>query len=450
MTSMVTEPFTVGFLDSIRRDTRQGQLQIGQGVNHFPAFPGLLPVLESVLRDVFREHGWQRYGLYRRDEALAALASLVNLYLGADLVTADDLIVTNGSTEAVSLLCEHAAHSRWSALFPLPAYFCYELSAAKMRLPIRGYYNHAGEVTRVDGERRPVVHFANSPDAITGAYRSWEQVRSVATDADLEVALTVCDLVYQMQDFDGGVQARTLAEAAARAGRLEDVALLMTTSKDLSLPGIRAGLLISRNRGLLKQARASVTERYFSVNPLCVYLCLLYLLLVLLHGAPRAGDKRRLLDSVKSQLSRTGDWPGMIDASWVTAFDAHIGAMVGQFRDNLQIPDADYPELFARSRSIEPRAGYSALMTLPFRNPGPAAIAELARHLARVHELKINPSYAFSGTPGTWEALYPDEIHLRINVSANDAQLRRQLALLQRGTREITRSDPRWTWTQAP
>jgi hypothetical protein len=450
MTSIVTEPFTVGFLDSIRRDTRQGQLQIGQGVNHFPAFPGLLPVLEHVLGDLFRECGWQRYGLYRQDHALAALASLVNLYLGADLVTPDDLIVTNGSTEAVSLLCEHAAQSRWSALFPLPAYFCYELSAARMRLPIRGYYNHAGHVTGVDGERRPVVHFASSPDAITGACRSWGQIRRVATDAGLEVALTVCDLVYQVQDHDGGGQARTLAAAAAGASRLEDVALLMTTSKDLSLPGIRAGLLISRNRGLLRQARASVTERYFSVNPLCVYLCLLYLLLVLLHGTPRAGDRARLLDSVKSPLSRTGHWSGRIDASWAGAFEAHVGAMVSQFRDNLLIPHTDYPDLFARSRSIEPRAGYSALMTLPFRNPGPAAITDMARHLAQAQQLKINPSYAFSGTPETWEALYPDEVHLRVNVSATDAQLRRQLALLQQGTREITGRDPRWRRSQAP
>jgi histidinol-phosphate/aromatic aminotransferase/cobyric acid decarboxylase-like protein len=289
---MFKHPPTVTFWEAIRKYGERGQLKLGQGQNYYPAFPGLASALQQTIGHVFAARRIEKYGIYPNDVEFGLLADLLNEYFGCGVVQPEDLVVTNGATEAISLLCEHAVCEGWGALLPLPAYFCYELSAARTKLPICGYYNHGGHTARTPEPSRPVIYFANSPNAISGAFSPWADVRATGVASGLDVAFTVYDLVYQLQDFDSQDGSRRLATDVLTRCNLETEAILLTTSKDLSVPGMRAGLLITKNKQVLATARQSTWERYFAINPMCVYMCILYVAALLLRRRSASREER--------------------------------------------------------------------------------------------------------------------------------------------------------------
>jgi histidinol-phosphate/aromatic aminotransferase/cobyric acid decarboxylase-like protein len=74
--------------------------------------------VQDLLRHGFASTRLSRYGLPGDARELQVLSELVRRCLATDAIEPDDLAVTNGSTEAISLLVEHLALRGMQAVIP--------------------------------------------------------------------------------------------------------------------------------------------------------------------------------------------------------------------------------------------------------------------------------------------------------------------------------------------
>jgi hypothetical protein len=351
--------------------------------------------------DLFTSGRAAMYDSRADEDELETLRDLLRIHLGRLDLETDQLVVTNGSTEAISVACAAAARQGAAVAVPLPSYYAYELSAARAGVPLAGH--HGAEGTTVADLGRPVWLFVNEPESTTGA--GWEPPGDLVSGA----ACTIHDLVYQL-DYDAR---RGLARSRARraASDLGRAALVMTPSKDLALPGLRAGLLVTEHRGLLDEARAIRFERYFSLNPLVLQVLVVYVALLVARsdGAVGWSVARRIL---------ADRWPGRASAiDGLEGFGAHVDALVLRCADNLAWCRAECSDVFADDDALRYENGYSYLPVLRGVPADVDVVEALASRLGRDHGLRMNPTYLFGGDPDAWAKLYPDRVHVRVNLS---------------------------------
>src|SRR6185503_1659497 len=120
------------------------------------------------------------------------------------------------------------------------------------------------------------------PNPITGEIFAEPQL------APRQTRLTLMDCIYQLGAYDGPTALAQRTRATLKKFPLDEVALLFTISKDLSLPGLRSSVLVTGNEELMKFARADRFERAYSVNPILGRIIASYLALLLLN-AERSG-----------------------------------------------------------------------------------------------------------------------------------------------------------------
>jgi aspartate/methionine/tyrosine aminotransferase len=359
------------------------------------------------------------------DDELETLCDLLRIYLACPDLEAGHLVVTNGSTEAISLVCSLAARSHVAVLAPLPSYYAYELSAQRAGVSLAGHFGPDGEVAwRPDhADGRPTYVFVNSPESTTGAV--WEVPTAFADD----VAFTVHDLVYQLDYGLPRGAARARARAVCGGSALERAALVTTPSKDLALPGFRAGLLVTKHAGLLEEARTTRFERYFSLNPMVLQVLVVYVALLLSQSDVEDGwsTAHDLLAARWPHVARQLDE--------LELFGSHVDALVRRCKDNLAWCRNACDDLFVDDPSLPYADGYSYLPMLRGVDPDPGVVCRLASSLATHHGLRVNPSYLFGGDPAAWTALYPGRMHVRVNLSEPRSQLVEAVERLRVGLR---------------
>jgi hypothetical protein len=422
---MIEDVDCVRFYQEIRRGIGADALRLGVGRNLYPPSPAVQRHLEVLVRGLALSHRLSQYDSDADSRERALLAGLLDRYLGGVGLTAGDLFFTNGAQEAISTVCGFAADRGLAALLPLPLYYAFEQSSRRWGMPVAGHYRHDGAILWHQDPPSRLLQVAVLPNGITGSLFPLPPMAGPPLGPDAE--LTLIDCVFQLGAFGSSGSLVERTRQIVRTRDLERSALIFTVSKDLSLPALRAGVLITRNRELLRYARAERFERLYAINPLVGQVVALYFALLLLalprSSAPSGPDWREL----NANFCEAGlEFPGEAEAA---AALAHFEAMTERCRRNVGlVRGGGYPLLLDIAST--PIAGYSAFPRIASGFAGSDEFVAWIKHSGIHHGLKVNPNYLYGATPAVWDELYPGEFRIRVNVSDEPDELERTLARL--------------------
>lgn len=406
----------VRYYRTIREAAGPDARQIGYGVNKEPPAPVVRRWI-TELHTSFLRHRVTDYDVPESVRERRLLARLAGRYLGEPGIKPEHVVLCNGSSEALSVIFGWAARRKLRAVLPLPLYFGFEQSAARHGVPVTAYYNAMGEHVEVGssgGNGTLLVDIAPN-----GVFGTWpERIGGLAPD------LLVVDHVFALPTFQP--KAAFLARLRSRIGDLRRAAVLCTPSKDLSLPGLRCGLMITANRELLRYAHDDRFERGYAVHGATARVAAAHLASLLIAFAAK-----RELPELCARLSAEfgeAEFPFLSDVD-VAEFRDHIREQEDSFTARAALIDRS--EFLAPVPGLGPQdAGYSGFRCLrgPFSTPD--ALTAWVRE-AGGDGLKLNPNYLFGADPVVWERLYPGVLGVRVNFSVPLAQLVRDLALLR-------------------
>jgi hypothetical protein len=203
---------------------------------------------------------------------------------------------------------------------------------------------------------------------------------------------------------------------------LRDAAICLTPSKDLSIPGIRCGVLVSKAADLHAYVRADRFERGYSVHMALASVAAMHLALVQLSLC-RANDYRELVRELRADFTMAHvPFP---DDDGLTAFNRGLCAARNTFLRNLDF--IGNSPLF--SPSDFPVAGFSTFRALTAQFDSANAYTSWIAAAADAG-LELNPNYLYGGDAGIWQRLYPNMHGIRINISVPTDQLRVDLQVL--------------------
>ncbi|MEV0536755.1 aminotransferase class I/II-fold pyridoxal phosphate-dependent enzyme [Kitasatospora sp. NPDC050463] len=385
---------------ALRAGTPRDAFEIGEGCNLYPPAPAVGRHLANLLHGLAARGSLSRYADPFRGGARAAFADLLTARLGVTL-TAEDISFVQGGTEAISLITNHLAATGHSLTLPLPNYYGFEQSAARWGAPVERYYRHDGlshQTGAATGRPRALVDVL--PNGVTG---------TLYARPDIDADFTLLDIVFQygamhdQRELEGAIHHR-MRELDLTRG-----AAIMTASKDLSLPGLRAAAVITRDQALRAHLAGDAFDRAPTGSPLASLLMVLYAtLLHASHGPAELLDKRHHMAREIVDEHGLPDLPSTADLNLVRA---RLATMADRFRVNAaQLAGADSP--FTYPTGLTPAAGYSAFPSL--RWPRPDFLAWVRQ--CGMDGLRLNPTVLHSGTAAAWQALFPDQ-HLRVNLS---------------------------------
>ncbi|MBP2471446.1 hypothetical protein JOF53_000318 [Crossiella equi] len=404
----------VRYYQEIRAGVPATAGQIGYGVNR-RAVP---PVL---VRQLTRLHTWllgDRVTDYSRagDAAVAALlAELAGQYLGVPLAP-EHVVECHGTTEAISVVLHHAAARGLRPVVPVPNYYAFDHSASRAGTPPPAHH-------RVDGALDPLAPAPAAggdllvdvaPNGVLGTWFSTPAVRP---------GLRLVDHVFALPSFQS--QAAVRAELGARCGDLRESVVCLSPSKDLSVPGLRCGLVVTKDQGLLDFAAADRFERGYAVHGSVGPVVATHLAVLLLTAAVPAR-----VPSVHAGLAARFAEAGI---PFLTLAEAEeVRHWVARTREAFLDVLAAYDQrgfLLPVAGAEEPVAGYSTFRWLAADFASPESFTAWVNSVGR-HGLKLNPNGLFGGDEGVWSRLYPDRYGIRLNLSVDPDELRADLDLL--------------------
>jgi histidinol-phosphate aminotransferase len=157
------------------------------------------------------------------------------------------LMVTNGSDEALALLCRATLSADRAAVFPGVTYSLYKTlvtnaGAKYLEVPViaKPGQPYGVDLEALERSEAAVVLVAN-PNAITGEYLARENLKAVIAKSQ---KLWVVDEAYN--DFAG-----PQATMMAYVGELDNLVVTRTFSKTHALAGLRVGYLATSNAELM-------------------------------------------------------------------------------------------------------------------------------------------------------------------------------------------------------
>jgi hypothetical protein len=385
---------------TIRAGVPATALRLGEGRNLFPPSPLLRRWIARCFQRQLRTGRIADYesGSDRADRRL--VARLLGALLGRRDLSEEHVFFVSGAQEAISVASDWAGSTGLRALLPLPLYYSFEQSARRGRLPIAGYQAMNGAIHGDASGNLFKVQVL--PNAVAGT-------ETPVSSAGGDESFTLIDAIYQLGELSSpGWLTRRLRSLAGSCD-LRRTALVLTVSKDLSLPGLRAAVLVTGNRALLHHAGADRFERTYASAPLGGSVVAMYVGLLLARAMELAIVPRF---SLATEFHAAG-------LEWFTPADlatllATFGDMAARNTDHLRILEEAGLPLEVRLR---PRAGYSTLVDLTPCFGRPAAFVEWCHTAGMAHGIKLNPAYVLGARPRVWEALYPRRSLLRINLS---------------------------------
>lgn len=402
--------------DGVQRDSRQ----IGYGVNKWPLLPPvrrqLIRLYAHLLASRVAEYDCAEDTVHR-----ALIADIAGRYLGASGLAADHVVLCHGTTEAISIVMGYARLHRLRPTLPLPVYYAFEQSAARMGLPTPAYYGVTGACTG-SGGHQPGLFVDVAPNGVLGTWV--DPPGGVSRGRVSQPRLRLVDHVFTLPTFQPTTD--FAAALARRCADLTDTVVCLTPSKDLSVPGLRCGVIITRNPELVGFARADRFERGYAAHANLGSIAATHLALLLLNGVNRAE-----VAAQQQWLAARFAGAGLpfLSAEEVVEFREQSRLVREVFLRNLDELDR-WPFLLPVAGAERPVAGYSSFRWLGgFFGSAEAFTAWVRR--AGAGGLKLNPNYLFGGDPAVWSAVYPDRYGIRLNLSVAPGQLKTDLTLLE-------------------
>ncbi|MGI5337694.1 aminotransferase class I/II-fold pyridoxal phosphate-dependent enzyme [Streptomyces sp. CA-181903] len=358
--------------------------------------------------------------------ARAAFAELVGDHLGLHL-DADDIRFVRGGTEAINLITAHLASTGHGLTLPLPNYYAFDHCAARWQAPVTGYYRHDGTLHLTGHADTPHTALVDVlPNGVTGT------IYTTPEGPDYDFVLL--DAVIQVGHFGTGPSPTSALRAKARALDLEHSAIIMTASKDLALPGIRAAAVISRNAELRAHIGRDAFDRAPVTSPLGSLLMTLYAALLTALEAPE--DHLDKVHAAAEDTAARHGLPPLPPVSAVRRLLDHMAQMTEHYQANFHrlAQDADILSLPA---ALAPTCGYSAFPELAVPR---ADFLGWVRQCA-LDGLRLNPTVVHGGTTDAWKHLMPGQ-HLRINLSESRQDMARGLQEIRMHLNRSNRQAP--------
>lgn len=406
--------------NAIRKDVPEDAVRIGIGRNLYPPCERVRHHVCRVIKHLARSGRLENYHSKADERESELVAVLLRQHLRCDWISRDHVIFTNGSQEGISLTCGYAAESGNGLVLPLPLYYSYEQSCLRWKATVAAYYDIAGQVFWNTLKPLPLLEVTLMPNPISG---------TIFRRPGINSNMTLIDCVHQIGEHDEQMDiAASLQQLVREAGR-DRTALLLTVSKDISLPGLRAGVLVTAHPGLLQYARADRFERVYSVNPMINQLLAFYIALLILITASKKGILSRQYETIQLLFAESHvQFPSCEEIRQILA---HFSRMTARARGNVQILCRRASDTLTLDAAWTPRIGYSAFPRLRGQfEDAPEFLGWI--HGAGVYSaLKLNPSYMFGGSLAAWSLLYPNEYRIRVNVSEATNGLEHALSTLE-------------------
>ncbi|MFI7104132.1 hypothetical protein ACIBK8_32905 [Streptomyces sp. NPDC050161] len=404
---------------ALRDGAPASAFEIGEGCNRFPPSPVLGRYLADVMYRLVQRGAFSSYADPFHGGTRAAVAELLGAHLHIGLEPAD-VFFPRGGTEAINLAIAHLAATGHGLTLPLPNYYAFDQSAVRWGAPVTGYYRHDGTLhsTGATAERSCLVEVM--PNGITGVRHN--------LPAGPAPDFTLLDVPFQIS-ATGQPPGVKLRERLARLD-LRASALIITASKDLSVPGLRAAAVISKNTALMAHLGRDNFERIATnSSPVAEIVMTLYASLLPVLESPQDEAIQLAVRRAQDTAKRAGlpDLPGLLDYQRLRR---HLAAMSSRFRRNMDRLDrTDSPVTIVHHSPTagDPTAGYSAFAELREKQ---SDFLRWVRHSGR-QGLRLNPAVVHGGTTAAWQALYPGRQLLRMNLSEPPAELDHGLNLIQ-------------------
>ncbi|MEX0365278.1 MAG: aminotransferase class I/II-fold pyridoxal phosphate-dependent enzyme, partial [Ruegeria sp.] len=272
----------------IYRDVRDGfperGLELGQGINEFPPAVMLVNVIAAIASDLHQNARGRDYAGWPDDVLEAACRSLIETHFGHDLPPGTRVLFTNGSSEGINLSIAALNDMGLSAMMPQPSYFVYEQSAIRYGVPLAGRYRRFRN-TVVREQSGPYALVQAEPNPLDGTIAPPPDWARTDPDRRFDLLDTVFLLAQpdKLEGFNAQVRARVQRLNLTRG------ALLLTPSKDLSFPALRAGLVCTACPELIAYIERDQYARVFRPSPMIGYFCLFYLCVLRLFEAQSQG-----------------------------------------------------------------------------------------------------------------------------------------------------------------
>ncbi len=177
-------------------------------------------------------------------------------------VDADCVVVTTGASEALSILFCLAAAPGAEIALPSPQYPAFGALAGAWGLSVRNYHLRVNESFTQTADlvmsavgTRCVLALVNSPHNPTGSVMARGEVERLAAALKSKGAPLIVDEVYHPLYF--GAPGRSAAD-------IDNVIVVGDMSKALSLPGLRTGWLIDRDKE--RRKRIVNARGYFTIS----------------------------------------------------------------------------------------------------------------------------------------------------------------------------------------
>lgn len=179
-------------------------------------------------------------------------------------VSADEVLVMTGASEALMALICHFAGEGGNLVLPQPCYPAVPVLARAWGLGVRQYaldpsngFAQTAELilAAVDTGTRAV--FVNSPHNPTGSVMPAAEQGKLAAALAVKGIPLIVDEVYHPLYFSGEVPTAT---------GLDNTIVLGDFAKALSLPGLRIGWLIDRDRDRDRREALIVARSYFTIS----------------------------------------------------------------------------------------------------------------------------------------------------------------------------------------
>ncbi|MCK7488673.1 MAG: pyridoxal phosphate-dependent aminotransferase [Bacillus subtilis] len=168
----------------------------------------------------------------------------------------DQILVTNGGSEALTMLLKAVGNPGDEVLIPEPGYantmnFILESSLTPVAIPTeeaKGYALPSKEVIQsliTSKTKAIIITNPNNPSGVVYSKAELEGILAVAKEHDLFV---LCDEVYRKMTFDGVKQ----VSIGSLDGAAERVAIIDSVSKRYSACGARIGCVLTKNKDLMQ------------------------------------------------------------------------------------------------------------------------------------------------------------------------------------------------------
>lgn len=414
----------------VYRDLRRGVPgcceQLGKGFNLYPPSADLCESLRWALARLGDEGRLGQYSCESDELERELFARLAGRRLGMPELRGEHVFFTHGGHEAISIGVQALARQSAGILLPLPGYYAYEQSVLRCGLEVRARYAEDG---RLAGRPEPGDALASVwPNGVSG------QVPAVPDPVTERPSLI--DLVYQIAAPEQVAAGEELLRIWLAGFDLERSLLVLTPAKDLSLPSLRAGVLLTRSEGMADFLRRDRAERSYAVGPLPTWVCLRYLSLILAYRAhvlenDAHGEWRWLIEQYRDLgVSGAPTQPEIEQGV------EHWLRMTARFRDCMGVLRR-HQRLFKLETLSEPQMGYSCFPALRRSFSSPREFVAWVNEVGRKVCLKLNPTVLFGGTADSWQTLYPGQARIRVNLSCAPDELESQLCLLTKALDEI-------------